>query len=193
MAERTALLYENRSAVESFDSLRRALGGLGIQLTYPGSEYVKMLDDEGGQVEGTLSELRDRLSTESCVSFQWWFDVDHDLYCRIRRQCSACAIELGMEGCCEGELNLLGKVLRKYFVSGRGVSTGFVFDSQGVAEDYDWDRFFLRGELLDWSSAGFVFPAMLGLLSSDMDRIRGLPDAAVVVYEEGLVIIDGPG
>ncbi|WP_434042882.1 MULTISPECIES: hypothetical protein [Sorangium] len=193
MAERTALIYEKKSAVESFDSMCRILERIGIRVAYPGSECVKMLGHEGQQIEGTLGGLRRRLSTECDVSFQWWFEEAHDLYCRISWRGSVCVIEFGMEGCCDGELRILGKTLRDYFICGCETSVGFVFDSQGVAEDYDWDRFFLQGESLDWHSVGFALPTMLGFLISDMNRVRGLPESAVVVHEERVVIVDGPG
>ncbi|WP_437620547.1 hypothetical protein [Sorangium sp. So ce1151] len=191
MAERTALLYENRSSVESLDSLCQTLGRVGLQLAHPGSRRVVMLGSEGQQIEGTLKDLMGRLSAECDVSFQLWFEEGHDLYCRIRRQGSTGVVELGMEGCFEDELNVLGKALREYFVSSRDTSIGFVFDPQGVAEDYDWDRFFLLGESLDWASVGFALPTMLGFLNSEMARVRGLPESAVVVHKDGLVIV-GP-
>ncbi|MGK3963946.1 hypothetical protein WMF38_39430 [Sorangium sp. So ce118] len=193
MAERTALLYENRSSVESLDSLCRTLGQVGLQLAHPGSGCVVMLDTEGHRIEGTLDNLRSRLSVERDVSFQWWFEEDHDLYCRIRRQSSTGVVELGMEGCCEDELDVLGKTLREYFVSNLETSIGFVFDSQGVTEDYDWDRFFLLNESVDWSSVGFALPAMIGFLNSEMARVRALPESAIVVHEDGFIIVGGPG
>jgi hypothetical protein len=189
MAERKALIYETRGSVDVLESLCRTLGKVGLHLERPGSGHVMVLDREGEQCESSEGGLRRCLSAGGDVSFQWWFEWDHDVYCRVRREECVDVVELGMEGCSENELRVIGEALCERFVSGGVMSVGLVFDPCGLSEDYDWDLFFLGGEVLDWSSVRFGLPRMIGVSEASWERMRNLPVCAVVVCDAGLRIV----
>ncbi|AUX25661.1 hypothetical protein SOCEGT47_062100 [Sorangium cellulosum] len=165
------------------------MGKVGLHLERPGSAHVMVLDREGEQFESSECDLRRCLSAGVDVSFQWWFEEDHSVYCRVRREECVDVVELGMEGCSEDELRVIGEALCERFVSGGSVSVGLVFDPCGLSEDYDWDLFFLRGEVLDWSSVRFGLPKMIGVSGASWERMWNLPVCTVAAFDTGLRVI----
>lgn len=187
MAERTAFLYEIETSKDLLDSLCEDLAAVGLSLVHPRSGQVMILDPEGEQVPVSRQELREHIAQEA--SFQWWFAEDHDVYCRVRVARGVRIIELGMEGCNAAELAAIGGMLAQRFMRGASASIGLVFDPEGVSEGYDWDRFFLDHESVDWRDAEIGFPEMIGLSRSALERLEHVPTGATVSPGDELVLV----
>ncbi|MFE8604557.1 hypothetical protein [Archangium violaceum] len=188
MSERIALLYEVGSSGTLIDSMAEVLARAGLSLAHPESGQAVVLDQEGEQSLASAAELRRLLEETGTVRFQWWFAKDHDVYCRVRREGDLHVIELGLEGSNATERALVGEVLQERFKAGNEASVGLVLDPEGVTEDYDWDRFFISREILDWSAVDLGFPDVLGVQRQDWDRLRNLPDHVRVVRVGSLVM-----
>jgi hypothetical protein len=187
MAERTALLYQMETSENAIDSLSEDFAAVGLSLVHPRSGQVMLLDDEGEQVPASKEELRGRIA--SSVSFQWWFAEDHAVYCRIRVSRGVRIIELGLEGCHPAELAAIGGMLGRRFMRGTPKSIGLVFDPEGVSEGYDWDRFFLDHESIDWRDAQIDFPEMIGISRPALERLEHVPADAKICTEDELVLV----
>lgn len=190
MAERTARLYE---APESpLESLCGDFAGGGLGLLHPRSGHVILLDGEGEQVEASKEELEQRIRAGTEVSFQWWLAEDHDVYCRIRVRQGVRILELGMEGCDAAELAAVGSVLERRFLRNMPKSMGLVFDPEGTTEGYDWDRFFLDQELLDWRSVQMHPPKMLGVPRQCLERLEHVPMSAISAAHDLVLLSTQP-
>lgn len=188
MAERNALIYGRAWSTFSLDSLEKTLRLAGLSMVHPSTQLVMALDNQGEQFSLSLDDLRHAIGQEHGVSFQWWFADDHDVYCRIRGVGNISVVELGMEGCDLTELRGVRNALEGQFGQSDESSMGLVFDPQGVTEDYEWDRFFVRGEQLDTAAFSRGFPEVLGVRSCDFARVGHLPSDVVVTARDGLVI-----
>ncbi|APR80435.1 Hypothetical protein A7982_05782 [Minicystis rosea] len=187
MAERSIFLYEVREGADWLGSLERDLGRAGLHLKPPGSDLVTPYDDEGERLSMSEEELRRWVDAGHDARFSFWFAADHDVYCRIRESDGVTVIALGMDGCSRAEMESLRAAMEHRFLSRRTTSAGFVFDPDGVTEDYDWDRFFLAKERLDLSVENL--PEALGVTRAELGRLVAVPAAAEVVDDGALVVI----
>ena len=188
MAERNALIYGRAWPMFPLVSLEETLRLAGLSIVHPPTQLVMALDSQGDQFSLSPDDLRHAVSQGNCVSFQWWFTDEHDVYCRIRGVGSVSVVELGMEGCGLAELRSIRSALEGRFGSSDESSVGLVFDPQGVTEDYEWDRFFVHGEQLDAAAFSRGFPEVLGVKSCDFERVGYLPSDAAVSIRGNLVI-----
>ena len=188
MAERSALIYGQAWPMFSLDALEKMLRLAGLSMVHPSTQLVTGLDRQGEQLSLSPDELRQAVGLGHGVSFQWWFADDHDVYCRIRGVEGISVVELGMEGCDLTELRRIRSALERGFGLSDESSVGLVFDPQGVTEDYEWDRFFVRGEQLDAAAFSGGFPEVLGVRSFDFARVGPLPSGVVATARDSLVI-----
>jgi hypothetical protein len=146
MADRTASLYL-RISQERFefsimaDDLRR----YGIGLEYPGTAAVKVLSEQGDQLDQDRAWLISMLRVVRTISFQWWKNDSEDIYCRIRFFPGMSTIEFGLDGVDENDESLLLDALfglAKNYVA-RGSLVGLVVDHKGL-EIAHFDRLFLN-------------------------------------------------
>jgi hypothetical protein len=169
-------------------SLEKTLRSAGLSITHPSTHLVTVLDSQGDQFSLSLDAFRRALGQDHGASFQWWLADDHDVYCRIREVGGISVIELGMEGCSPTEIQGIRRMLEDFFGLSDESSVGLVFDPQGVAEDYDWDRFFVHRERLNAADLSRGFPEVLGVKLSDFERVDCLPSDALVVDKGSWVI-----
>lgn len=188
MAERTAFVYGNVLPRFPLESLEKTLRLAGLSITHPSTHLVALLDDYGDRFSLSMNDFRMLLDQNRCASFQWWLAHDHDVYCRIREVERFSVVELGMEGCCPGEIqSILGALKSQLGLSSEN-SVGLVFDSQGVTEDYDWDRFFVHAERLGANPFLRGFPELLGVKLSDLERVDYLPSNVLAIGKGNWVI-----
>jgi hypothetical protein len=146
MATRLAFVYDRVQDDFDLGVICAILKPLGLTLEHPTQRTVLALSDEGDQIPINREQLEAQIRRGLDTSFQFWFAADHDLYARIETQGDVRIIEFGLEGTAEAERNALREILVSDFYNRAGL--GLVFDPEGVTEEYDWDRFFVRGETL---------------------------------------------
>jgi hypothetical protein len=175
MATRSAFIYANSQSAVSLPRLLAAVGRVGLTLEDPSSGKVLMLAWDGDQVAVGSSEIAGRIEHGEDTSFQMWFAKNHSLYVRAKASPDASVVELGMEGTSEQERITLRAALEAYFnaLAGEGAAMGLIFDPIGLAEDYDWNRFFLMGETLNPAAFPFGLPDPLVLTRSLVGRVSG--------------------
>lgn len=190
MAERLAYLYELDTKKEYLFNLLHDLAHAGISLARPHGDQVFRIDSTGNQLQSSGSELQQQLSDERSTRFLMWMGEAQDIYCRIRAFSDVIVADFGLEGCDLAEIRRISSTIRRRFFDGQTRSIGMVVDPVGISEDYDWDHFFLEGQMIDIGNKAADLPAMLGCRKSAMTRILGLP-ASISVHADGeLVLID---
>jgi hypothetical protein len=132
-----------------------------------------MLTEEGEQIGVDRTEFDRRLSALPVIHFQWWRDVSHDVYCRIRRIPDRTIIDFGMDGMDDDEEQEFIQCvlsLTRHSVAAR-TALGLVVDRTGDCTEFgDWDAFFLgKGK------TGNVRPTILGVGARDRKRVSVWP------------------
>lgn len=185
MATRSAFIYEQAKGEFDLTRLCEVLEPLGLTLEHPTKGAVLMLNNEGDQISISQVELEARIRRGVDTSFQFWYSEDHDLFARVRRNLSIRIIEFGLEGTNEGERTALGGALRKYFDEQAEAGLGLVFDPDGVIEDYDWDRFFIKGDALRQEVFSAGLPDLLLISHSLAHGAAGIPSRP---YPNGIMV-----
>ena len=175
MAERTLILVLTATPGEALHLLKSTLATQGLQLATYDEGKVYRLNSTGDQVSSSESEIRHILQTEGTASFQWWLDVNHDLYCHIHKSPQMTQIELGMEGADSREIDALRASFMQLWNDDTeaGMVRAFLFDPEGISEDVDWERFLCQSEPPEnWPALGFPMElrALLGHLA--LERIE---------------------
>lgn len=148
-----------------------------------------MLDRNGEQIRTDRNTFEQTFQGSAEVSFQWWFAAEHDVYCRVRVLDGIDCIEFGMEGCSPGELDALGDALRTRCLRRLRELAGMVFDPDGFAEELNWDEFFVREKVLDWSAVGVPFPAVVALPQASLKRFLALPSGLTKEQVDGICFL----
>lgn len=187
MAERLAFLYEV-SARFILESLVQDMETAGLSLRRPTDGLVWLVGGEGGPVTVSLEGFADSVATTEVQRFLWWFAEDHNVYCRFQQLQSVRCIDFWMLGCDTSERSRIGCAIRERFLRDPLRSVGCVFDPEGFAEDYQWERFFVERQAVNWESLGLDFPEAVGMRRSDCARFQGLPAGIRRSDREDLVI-----
>lgn len=139
-----------------------------ITLPHPYTGQISLVSQKDGtQIFVTQEQLISVIQARQTTSFQWWRSDGGDLYHRLRFPEMGSVEEYSLNGL--GELlPLIVLVLMSWFkdVSKNERVRGFVIDSSGISEGYDWDDFFLRDQLYIGE-----LPNLVGL---SLDRLRQL-------------------
>lgn len=160
MPDGFAFLYSVLSNEKLFYEMERQLKKINVQLEYPNSGFVQLLDNEGESINVSRKKFIEKLISSADIHFIWWLKEDASFYCHIKELKNKIMLfELGLEGLYDAEtyevimmfLSLCGKETNKEFI-------GFVIDRNAYTEEYDWDSFFIDDKL-----AVSDLPSILGL------------------------------
>jgi hypothetical protein len=186
--ERTALLYESADHAFSLADLESTLAGVGLQLTHPLGGRPVILNQEGDARDSSREEVQLCIAQSDEVSFQWWFQADHALYCRIRRLAGAFVTEIGMNGTSASErADINSALLRRFELDHSRI--GFVFDPLGASEDYEWDALFVYKQKVQWADIGQRPPELIGINKSNLDLLEPFPIGAKIIKNAEYILI----
>lgn len=175
MSERIIYLYEYATEPFDFNAFCYALNKIGLTLEHPVLRSIFKLDLTGDQVCTSRYELQKLINQEEEVSLQFWYEENHDIYCRFRVKEKVRVIELGMEGTTDNERESLKKLLISLFFERvrASIGLGLVFDPNGNSVDYDWDQIFVYGCSVDNGSLSTKFPQLLLISNKIISRFCG--------------------
>ncbi|GHJ31557.1 hypothetical protein TPA0910_59900 [Streptomyces hygroscopicus subsp. sporocinereus] len=162
-------IYWCRRGWDAVDAGRviRSCEAAGLQLSNPGTGLVTLIangpDSWGEQIPTTRENLMDfaGLAAADEVNFQFWLDEETDVFTRVRRIETECAVlEFGLDGLEAPEQERVIGAVVQVLRGDRENCVGFVVDRRGATEEQDWDSVVLRGALLEHG-----WPDILGVRS----------------------------
>ena len=139
-----------------------------IALLQPLTGLVSTWTSDGDQKFITQEELIQIIKARKNINFQYWLSDSDDLF-RTIYFFEAGALEIyNLKGFGELLPNMIS-ILLFYFeeVMKTEVIKGFVIDTLGVTEDYDWSNFFFQQDIY----AG-VLPDIIGLPHNQLHRLH---------------------
>src|SRR5262249_517469 len=108
MSDKYALLLINRQpATFSLPTILESVGSVGLSLTYPGTDSVKVLKKMGEEGNRAKKEFYDLLRTSDSISFQWWWNQEEDVYCSISFRPDVVQVLFGLDGLDQRQENSL--------------------------------------------------------------------------------------
>ncbi|MCL5058254.1 MAG: hypothetical protein M1130_09765 [Actinobacteria bacterium] len=161
MSDGLAFLYSTLSRDKIFHKMEQQIKQKGIKLEYPINNLVQIWNEEGEYQRLSRVNFLEKLVSNNKISFQWWWNEEDDLYCRIRSVDGYTSFELGLDGVNRNQIlnvvklffSILGDRLKEDVI-------GFVIDRNAYTEEYDWDTFFINDKL-----SVLDLPIILGLNS----------------------------
>ncbi|MDX9723790.1 MAG: hypothetical protein RBU37_23780 [Myxococcota bacterium] len=144
MPDKTVFIYSS-AATFQIDQVGNWFSLSGLQIEQSSGEVI-LWTEQGERVVADAADWRARFENDGDVSFQYWLDGSHDLYCRYRRIGTVMEESYGLDGLRREELDraILALATR---VVGLGVVRRLdfaVFDIDGACEDSDWASLAVR-------------------------------------------------
>ncbi|HEX4221758.1 MAG TPA: hypothetical protein VHZ97_05315 [Pseudonocardiaceae bacterium] len=135
------------------------LDAAGLSLAYPGTGRITAISPEGEQTPVDRPTLLRRAAVDAAAafSFQYWLDVDIDVFCTVERLAPDLVVQrLYLDGLTMRQTLLVIRIVQEEVRAAAGSTRGLIVDRTGGSVDKDWDAVIAIGDLVVFDPEGLL-------------------------------------